>query len=547
MQNSFKKSLLMVALGLGVTATTTVMAANVPAGTELADKQELVWNISANPATLDPQKMEGDVEGNYAHQLYETLVISDAKGHILPGVASSWDHSEDFKTWTFHLRPEAKWSNGDPVVAGDFVYAWQRLADPKTASPYSSYLDFLKLANADKVITGKAPVTDLGVEAKDDHTLVLHLTESVPYVDKLVEHYVLSPVNPKVVEKFGDKWTAPENLVGNGAFVLKSQVVNEKAVLERNPYYWDNAKTVLNKVTLLPIESSATDVSRYRAGDEDMTGKEIPIELFAKLKKELPDELHISPLLCTYLYEVNTAKAPFDNAKVRRALSLALDRNIITDKILQQGQTPAYIFTPPFINGAEKMKNPEWASWDQNKRNQEAIKLLKEAGYDKSHPLTFNLLYNTSDNHKKLAIAAQSIWKKNLQGVVNINLENQEWKTYLDSRHQGNFQMARAGWCADYNEASTFLNYYISNSANNTAFYKSKAYDDLIASAFKTQTDEERADVYAKAEAQLDADTAMVPVYHYVQPRLIKPWVKGFADAHPGQNYYLKDVYIIKH
>lgn len=546
MQKPFKKSLLFVAMSLGVAAT-GAMAANVPAGTQLADKQELVWNISANPATLDPQKMEGDVEGNYAHQLFETLVTSDEKGHILPGVATSWDHSEDFKTWTFHLRPEAKWSNGDPVVAGDFVYAWQRLADPKTASPYSTFLDFLKLKNADQVIAGKAPVTDLGVEAKDDHTLVLHLTEAVPYVDKLVEHYVLSPVNPKVVEKFGDKWTAPENIVGNGAFVLKSMVVNEKAVLERNPHYWDNAKTVLTKVTLLPIESSATDIARYRAGDEDMTGKEIPIELFAKIKKELPDELHISPLLCTYLYEVNTAKAPFDNEKVRRALSLALDRNIITDKILQQGQTPAYIFTPPFINGAEKMKNPEWASWDQKKRNEEAIKLLKEAGYDNSKPLNFNLLYNTSDNHKKLAIAVQSIWKKNLQGIVNINLENQEWKTYLDSRHQGNFQMARAGWCADYNEASTFLNYYLSNSANNTAFYKSKAYDDLIASAFKAQTDADRAEVYAKAEAQLEKDTAMVPVYHYVQPRLIKPWVKGFADAHPGQNYYLKDVYIIKH
>ena len=307
MQKFFKKSWLVTAISLGLTAT-SAMAANVPAGTALAEKQELVWNISANPATLDPQKMEGDVEGNYAHQLFETLVTSDEKGHILPGVATSWDHSPDFKTWTFHLRPEAKWSNGDPVVAGDFVFAWQRLADPKTASPYSSFLDFLKLKNADQVIAGKAPVTDLGVEAKDDHTLVLHLTESVPYVDKLVEHYVLSPVNPKVVKQFGDQWTAPENIVGNGAFVLKSMVVNEKAVLERNPHYWDNAKTVLNKVTLLPIESSATDIARYRAGDEDMTGKEIPIELFSKIKKELPNELHISPLLCTYLYEVNTAK-----------------------------------------------------------------------------------------------------------------------------------------------------------------------------------------------------------------------------------------------
>ncbi len=183
------------------------------------------------------------------------------------------------------LRPNAKWSNGDAVTAHDFVYAWQRLADPNTASPYASYLDFLKLENADKVLEGKAKVDELGVEAKDDHTLVLHLTESVPYVDKLVEHYVLSPVHKSVVEKFGDAWTKPGNLVGNGAFKLDSMVVNEKAVLVRNPHYWDNDKTVLEKVTLLPIESAATDVARYRAGDEDVTGKELPIELFAKLKK----------------------------------------------------------------------------------------------------------------------------------------------------------------------------------------------------------------------------------------------------------------------
>lgn len=546
MDTSFKKTLLSAILGLSLSVG-AAMAAEVPAGTQLAEKQELTWNISSNPATLDPQKMEGDVEGYYARQLFETLVTSDAKGHIIPGAATSWEHSPDFKTWTFHLRPEAKWSNGDPVVAGDFVYAWQRLADPKTAASYASFLEFVKLKNADQVTAGKLPVTDLGIEAKDDHTLVLHLTESVPYVDKLVEHYVLAPVNKKVVEQFGDNWTKPGNLVGNGAFVLKSAVVNEKAVLERNPNYWDNARTVLDKVVLLPIESASTDVARYRAGDEDMTGKEIPIELYSKVKKELGDELYHTPLLCTYLYEINTAKAPFDNPKVRKALSLALEREILTDKVLQQGQKPAYIFTSPLINGAEKMTNPEWANWTQDQRNQEALKLLKEAGFDKSHPLNFKLLYNTSDNHKKLASAAQSIWKKNLQGVVNITLENQEWKTYIDTRHQGNFDVARAGWCPDYNEASSFLNYYLSNSANNTAFYKSPAYDALLTSAFNAQNDEERAEVYAKAEGLLDADAVMIPVYQYVQPRLIKPWVKGFAYAHPAQNYYLKDVYIIKH
>ena len=545
MQTSFKKTLLMMALGL--IFQNAAIAANVPSGTDLADKQELVWNVSANPATLDPQKMEGDVEGYFARQLFETLVTSDEKGHILPGAATSWQHSDDFQIWTFFLRPEAKWSNGEAVTAQDFVYAWRRLADPNTASPYASYLDFLKLKNADKVLAGKAKVTELGVEAKDDHTLVLHLTEAVPYVDKLVEHYVLSPVNANVVEKFADAWTKPGNLVGNGAFKLDSMVVNEKAILVRNPHYWDNTKTVLEKVTLLPIESAATDVARYRAGDEDITGKELPIESFAKLKQDAPTEIYTPPVLCTYTYEMNNAKPPFNDVRVRQALSLALDRHIMTDKILQQGQTPAYLFTPPFINGAEKMQNPAWASWDQAKRNQEAIKLLGQAGYNKSHPLQFKLLYNTSDNHKKLAIAAQSIWKKNLQGVVDVVLDNQEWKTYLDTRRQGNSQMARAGWCADYNEATTFLNYFLTNSANNRAFYKNKDYDALIAAAFKAQTDDERAAIYAKAEQVLVTDSPVINVYYYVQPRLVKPWVKGFAANHPAKNYYLKDVYIIKH
>lgn len=536
-------------LGLAISATLfgTASAAEVPAGTQLAEKQEVIFNVSANPATLDPQKMEGDVEGNYARQLFETLVTSDSTGHVLPGAASSWEHSADFKTWTFHLRPEAKWSNGDPVVADDFVFAFQRLADPKTAAPYASYLQFLKLANADDIVKGTKPVTDLGVTAADDHTLVLNLTESVPYVDKLVEHYVLAPVHRKTVEQYGDKWTQPEHIVGNGAFVLKDIVINEKSILERNVHYWNNAKTVLNKITFLPIESSATDVARYRAGDEDLSGKEIPIEQFAKLKKELANELYIAPLLCTYQYEINHKKKPFDDVRVRKAISYALDRNIIVDKILQQGQVAAYQFSPPAINGAEKIAKPEWATWDQATRNKEAIKLLKEAGFDKNNPLKFTLLYNTSDNHKKLAIAAQSIWKKNLEGAVEVTLENQEWKTYLDTRHQGNYDIARAGWCSDYNEASSFLTYYLSYGGNNTSFYNSKEYDDIIASSYKAQTDEERAEIYAKAEALLDKDSVATYVYHYVQPRLIKPWVKGFAWQHPGQNYYFKDVYIIKH
>lgn len=544
MKLTMKKTLLALLIA---SASANNFAANVPAGTQLAEKQELIMNNSSNPATFDPQKMEGDVESNIAHQIYETLVISNEKGDLLPGAAERWEHSPDFKTWTFYLRPNAKWSNGDPVTAEDFVFAWQRLADPKTAAAYASYLNYLKLANAQAIIEGKQPLSNLGVQAKDAHTLVLNLTESVPYADRLVEHYVLAPVNKKVVEKFGDKWTNVENIVGNGAFKVLSSTVNEKIELVRNEYYWDNTNTVLNKVTLLPIESSSTDVARYRAGDEDITGKALPIEMFAKLKKELGNELVIAPALCTYIYEINTQKAPFNDVRVRKALALSVDRNIITDKIMRQGQIPAFEFTPPYIMGGEKITKPDWANWDQAKRNAEAVKLLQEAGFNKANPLNISLLYNTSEDHKKLAIAASSMWKKNLNGIVNVKLENQEWKTYLDTRHQGNFDVARAGWCADYNEASTFLNSYLSNSSNNTAFYKSKAFDDMMLSSYAAQTDDERADVYAKAEAQLATDLPFVPIYHYVQPHLVKPYVKGFAAAHPSQNYYFKDIYIVKH
>lgn len=548
-KSSFSRNLLSLTITsiLSTSLLTNLYAADIPAGTQLDPEQKLVFNNSSNPATLDPQKMEGDVEGMLARQLFETLVTSDEKGNLLPGAAQSWEHSADFKTWTFNLRKDAKWSNGDPVVAGDFVFGFERLVDPKTASPYASYLDYLKIENANAVIRGEMPASELGVEAKDDYTLVLHLSESVPFADKLTEHYVLSPANPKVVAKYGDKWTLAGNLVGNGAFKLKKYIINEKIVLERNHNYWNDKKTSLNEITMLPIEQSTTDVARYRAGGEDMTGKSLPSELYDQIKKDFPEELYVTPILCTYLYEFNTTKAPFNNEKVRQALKLSIDRNIITDKILKQGQIPAYGFTPPYINGGEAITPPAWAKLTQKERNEQALKLLSEAGFSKSNPLDFTLLYNTSDDHKKLAIAASSMWKKNLAGAVHVKLENQEWKTYLDSRHQGNFDVARAGWCADYNEATTFLNYYLSNSSNNTAFYKSKAYDDTVAQSYKEDTNEARAKDYAKAEQILDKDAPFIPLYSYVQPRLIKPYVKGFAHTHPGQIYYLKDVYIVKH
>jgi oligopeptide transport system substrate-binding protein len=538
-----KKSLVAAGILTALIAGNVATAAVVPAGVQLAEKQTLVRNNGSEVQSLDPHKIEGVPESNISRDLFEGLLISDADGKPSPGVAEKWDN-KDFKVWTFHLRKDAKWSDGTPVTAQDFVYSWQRLANPNTASPYASYLQYGHIVNIDDIIAGKKPVTDLGVKAIDDHTFEVTLSEPVPYFYKLLVHSSVSPVPKAAVEKYGDKWTQPANIVTNGAYKLKDWVVNERIVLERNTNYWDNAKTVINQVTYLPISSEVTDVNRYRSGEIDMTYNNMPIELFQKLKKEIPNEVHVDPYLCTYYYEINNQKAPFNDVRVRTALKLAMDRDIIVNKVKNQGDLPAYSFTPPYTDGA-KLVEPEWFKWSQEKRNEEAKKLLAEAGYTAEKPLTFDLLYNTSDLHKKLAIAAASIWKKNLG--ANVKLENQEWKTFLDTRHQGNYDVSRAGWCADYNEPTSFLNMVLSDSSNNTVHYKSPAFDKLIADTLKVTDEAQRSELYSKAEQQLDKDSAIVPVYYYVNARLVKPWVGGYSGKDPMDNIHVKDLYIIKH
>ena len=538
-----KKNLVAAGILTALIAGNAAMAADVPAGVQLAEKQTLVRNNGAEVQSLDPHKIEGVPESNVNRDLFEGLLVTDVDGHPAPGVAGKWEN-KDFKVWTFRLRKDAKWSDGTPVTAEDFVYSWQRLANPNTASPYASYLQYGHIANIDDIIAGKKPVTDLGVKAIDANTFEVTLSEPVPYFYKLLVHPSVSPVPKSAVEKFGEKWTQPANIVTNGAYKLKDWVVNERMVLERNPQYWDNAKTVINQVTYLPISSEVTDVNRYRSGEIDMTYNNMPIELFQKLKKEIPKEVHVDPYLCTYYYEINNQKAPFTDVRVRTALKLALDRDIIVNKVKNQGDLPAYSYTPPYTDGM-KLVEPEWFKWSQEKRNEEAKKLLAEAGYTADKPLTFNLLYNTSDLHKKLAIAVASIWKKNLG--VNVKLENQEWKTFLDTRHQGTFDVARAGWCADYNEPTSFLNTMLSDSSNNTAHYKSPAFDKIIADTLKVSDDAQRAELYAKSEEQLDKDSAIVPVYYYVNARLVKPWVGGYTGKDPLDNISVKNLYIIKH
>lgn len=517
-------------------------AATVPAGVMLAASQAITINNGSEVSSLDPQKIEGVPESNVVGNLLEGLVTTDNNGHIVPGVAESWSHQQS-RIWTFTLRKDARWSNGQPVTAADFVYSWQRLVDPKTASPYASYLQFAHIDNIDDVLAGKKPPSALGIKALDDAHVQITLSEPVPYFVALAANTALRPVNRQAVEKWGDQWTQPAHFIGNGAYTLSEWVINEKIVVKRNPLYWNNARTVIETATFLPITAEGSDVNRYRSGEIDMTNSALPPDLFPTLKKTLGSQVRISPLLCTFYYELNNKRPPFNDPRVRAAVKLTLDRDIIANKIMGQGQIPAGGFTPTFIDGAH-LTQPAWMTLTQAERNAKAKALLAEAGYSAEKPLRFTLLYNTSDVNKKQAIAAASMWTKNLG--AGVKLDNQEWKTMLDTRHQGNFDVARATWCADYNEPSTFLNAMLSDSSTNTAFYKSQAFDDLMAKTL-TVSDEQRADIYQQAEAQLDKDSAIVPVYYRVSARLVKPWVGGFTGKDPQDLTDIKYFYIVKH
>lgn len=517
-------------------------AASIPPGTQLAQDQSITINNGTEVASLDPHKTEGVPESDVITNLLEGLITTDSAGQLVPGVAQSWDRQQN--VWTFTLRPEARWSNGEPVTAQDFVYSWQRLADPKTASPYASYLQYAHIANVDEVIAGRLPPAALGVKALDARRFQVTLSQPVPWFTAMLAHTALKPVYRPTIEQWGDKWTRPEHYVGNGAFTLNNWVVNEKITLKRNPQYWDNAHTVIETVTFLPISSETSDINRYRSGGVDITNSAIPPELFLMLKKDLGSQVRVSPYLCTFYYELNNQRAPFNDARVRAAVKLTLDRQIIAEKVMGQGQIPAFSLTPPYIDGVH-FSAPAWFRLTQAERNAQAKQLLAQAGYGEQKPLSFTLLYNTSDQNKKQAIAAASMWKKNLG--ANVTLQNQEWKTMLNTRHEGNYDVARATWCADYNEPSTFLNMMLSDASTNTGFYRSPAFDALIAQSLNAADAKQRAALYQQAEAQLDKDSALVPVYYRVSVRLVKPWVGGYTGHDPQDRQDIKHYYIIKH
>ncbi|WP_276724708.1 peptide ABC transporter substrate-binding protein [Pantoea septica] len=539
MKSTFRKTL--TALILAAIATPT-LAAQPPAGAQLAAQQEIVRHIKDEPASLDPMKAVGLPEIQVIRDLFEGLTNQDAQGNIVPGVAESWS-SSDNKTWIFTLRGNAKWSNGEPVTAQDFVYSWQRLVEPKNSSPFAWFAGLAGISNAGAITKGEMPADRLGVSAVDAQHLKVTLDRPVPWFPALAANVALFPVPQRVIASAGDGWTAPGKLVGNGAYQLESRVVNEKIVLTRNPAYWDDAHSVLTKVTFIPINEESSATKRYRAGDIDIT-ESFPKNLYAQLKKTLPGEVYTPDQLGTYYYAFNTQKGATADARVRKALSWSIDRRIIAEKVLGTGEKPAWRFTPDVTAGF-KPSHSYIEQHSQQELNAQAKALLAAAGYGPGRPLHLTLLYNTSESHQKIAIAVASMWKKNLG--VQVTLQNQEWKTYIDSRNSGNFDVIRASWVGDYNEPSTFLSLLTSGNSSNIARFSNADYDAVLARASGETQEEARNSDYNKAEQILADQAPIAPIYQYTNGRLIKPWVKGYPINNPEDVAYSRELWIEKH
>ncbi len=516
-----------------------VSAADVPEGVTLAKVQEIVRGNGDEVPTLDPAYSSDTASSRVIQDMFEGLVTQDTAGNIVPALATSWEESEDGKVYTFHLREGAKWSNGEPITAKDFEYSFHRVIDPATAAPYAWYYTMANIMNADEINKGELSTDQLGVKALDDKTLQITLTKPVPYFAKMLVHESTYPVYQAAIEKYGDAWTKPQNIVTSSAYKLSKWVLNERIVLEKSPTYWNNEKTEVTIVTYLPIQDLTAEYNRFRTGEIDITSS-FPLEQYNAIKKQRPDELLTMPSLGTYYYLFNINKKPFDDVRVRKALAYAIDRNVVTDIILGQGQIPAYGVTPPSVSGFEAPKLA-WETMSQKERTKKAQALLKEAGFDKKNPLKFELVYNTSESHKKLAIVVSSMWKKSLG--VEVELANQEWKTFLQKLSQRDFDVARYAWMGDYNEASTFLSYFESTGMN-YARWSNVNYDEAMKLAIQAPTDIKRNDYYQQAEEVFADEMPAVPLYFYTRSVLKQTKVGGYSKMNASEGRFTRDLYV---
>lgn len=535
---NFNQTLCVAVIGLFGLSHLSI-AANVPAGVHLAAKQEMVRNNGSEPETLDPALAESVPANNVTRDLFEGLTASDGNGNIVPGVAESWKQI-DAKTWVFNLRKNAAWSNGDKVTTKDFIYGMRRFVDPKTASQYASSFGIF-LLNGDAIVAGKMPPSALGVKAIDDYTLEIKTPYPVGFMPSLVSNLQLGPVHQASVEKHGRDWTKPGNMIGNGAYTLATWNVNSKIVVTKNPKYWDAKNVQLTKMTYLPIEDGNADVKMFESGEHDMV-YQLPPGTYERYKAKYPKEIRNAPMLGLRYYSLMNKDPVLKDIRVRKALSMVLDRDILAEKVTADGQAPAYGVIVRGTEGAD-LSNYEWAGWPMDKKVAEAKKLLAEAKLPAGTKLKFS--YNTSDYHKKMAIFAASEWKKKLG--IDIELEAMEFKVLIKKRNDGDYQMARNGWVADYNDATTFLTLIQCDSAQNSQKNCNRKAEALIDEANASLDPAKRKGLLTKAAQMIMEDYPMIPLLQYTQPRLVKAYVGGVTDTNSMDRYRAKDFYIIKH
>jgi ABC-type oligopeptide transport system substrate-binding subunit len=492
-----------------------------PAGTPALNR-----GLSTEPESLDPQKSRSVQAADVLRDIGEGLVTYDATGELVPGTAESWEISNFGLTYTFRIRPDARWSNGDPVTADDFVYGLRRLVDPETAAFYAAEIG--NVVNAAAIVAGKMSPDELGVAASDDHTLVISLIRPTPYLLSLLTHPSTFPVHRGSIEQHGAAFARAGKLLSNGAYVLVDWEPGAVIELHRNTHYWNDAATSIDVVRHHVVTQEMAEFNRFRAGELHVTST-VPPDNFQQIRADFAEELHIHPTLGVYYYGFNLEKPPFaDNPELRQALSMAIDREVLVEAITGRGEAPAYSWVPPGVDNYDPVQLP-YADLSQSERNAIAQSLYRKAGYSRENPLRFELRYNTSDTQQRIALAVQAMWRKVLGAEATT--VNVEFQVLLDQMREREITQAfRSSWFGDYNDANTFLAIMQSDSAANMPGYSNPEYDELMQSA-GAQLDLDRRRLYLEeAERVLLSDHVVIPLYFYVSKHLVKPEVEGWRD-----------------
>lgn len=483
---------------------------------------------AGEPQTLDQAQTSINIEAFILKDLYEGLTIYDAAGKIIPGAAESWTLSDDGLTYTFKLRENAKWSDGSPVTAQDFEFSFKRVEDPKTAAKYANILYPIK--NAEAINTGKAEVATLGVKAVDDKTFQVTLERPTPFFLELLAHQTALPVSKASVEKNGADFVKPGVMVSNGAFKLVSHVPNDSLVVEKNENHWDAANTKLDKVIFYPIDDQAASVRRFEAKEMDLVYN-FSADQIERLRGTYKDQVHVSPTLATYYYAFDSSQAPYDDVRVRQALSMAVDRDFLAKEIYSGSQIPAYSLVPPGIASYGEPSKADFAELSQLDREDKALELMKEAGFGEGgKPLEIEIRYNTNPNHERVATAVADMWKNTFNAKVTMtNLDVSSHYAYL--QEGGKFNVARAGWVADYADAENFLALNLStNKTFNYGKYNNPEFDALMQKSYAEENPEARSKLLHEAEALLSRDQPVAPLLTQADLWLVSNRVSGWED-----------------